>query len=541
MIWLSAGWLWLLVPWVLLAAWLWRKPARARGVTASFLWPAGLTRPGTFALRRSPPLWAWLLLACLLSGIVSLARPALPIQTTRVGVVIDPSVRLSATGQRDALIDRCEALARQCPWASFTYRLAGSADTLTADEARLARATARRTHGMVDAAIDVALEQNDVVIALTHQAVEHRSPRLAVFAAARARNASVEQVAVRSAASGSAAIWVSMVSEGVPEAIEVALRSGDASVRHTIHADSSVQRSIVASLQALGPTVEVELSAKDGFALDDRAVLVRGGAWPRLRVGANASAFVRRFAQVYAQTRPPDQNSVELLVGPDARASVVLADAFDTSATNNVSLIPHAALDDVSADDLAGRRVARAMPAGEWTVIARADGRPIIATREGSPRQVWLGVELGADAGTSVQDVAGVMLLSSAVEWARSGEAPAYHSATPDKVEPDWTPQRLLDPTVEASPGEYLDGTGRRVAVNLPAPVRAPAVDTGDAFEMLASHRRKSAKDASGVLSLLAAGLACMGAVAYGRASRAGIRNPTQSGRRKLSGPRSLP
>ena len=541
---LAAGWLVLLVPWAALVAWTWRRVADEHATTAAFLWTSETTEvPRARARRGRPPSWVMAALLSVLAAILALAGPGWRGRIARVAVVVDGSIALAARVDgrtlRDELVNRSgHELARGEEDIQIDMRIAGAPDAVerTRDEVHRAPFTAKPTDVAVTHAIEAGLRESDAVLVLTDQPVATRDDRVAVrvptskpdnvgivfsIAVEGPRPSLMVKIANDSDRSEATLDVKTSESRGVP-APSSAPNLGPGTVRLSLRQTIALpargeSKNYFVDLSAPGEQIEIALvNMDDSLAVDNVATLMRATASPRLTVDAGAPEIATRFAAAYGSARSSSGGVRTIRIAherDDAAGEeclIVFAALTREIPSGVVTTFDHPIHRDVDLDT--PRRVA-GPPASGWSPIAVVDGTPILAVRETPARSVWIGFDLVPN------DASSVVLLANAVDWIAESNVAEWRGDVPASIGSDWRPIALIDPTLDGSPGTYIDGTGRVVAVNMPAVVGPYGEARGDIGELLRRADRATIIPLQKQIAITAGCLAFVAAVLVGRGS----------------------
>lgn len=387
-----------LLPWAA-AVWLtWRGRSALTPVPFTKLWPASHLSRGRLS-RQRPPLPILLALLAALLAIMAASRPRLapigPWSTLELTVITDHSPGTLAAGRLDEMNAR---LQRALDSTAAKVRLS----EMEVDSREQLLLTAGREW-----------REGNAVIVLTEKLLWDDARLYRLAPATPAPNAAITYAAVEGgqllvrietgvdAPSGPAMIHVA--DETFPVELPPAGASKDVILDLTVD---------------VGDAFEVRLEAVgDSWAGDDvyTSALVR--AWPRLEVGDVAEP-VRRFAEVFADQRPPRRWSISIALAsrPSQGSSITFAPAArEVREPVRLSDFPPAL--SVNWNDLVGLRTAEP-PDASWTPVVVAGEEVLIAYRETSEgRQVWIGFDA-----TDFQNTpAFVRLLADLVVWINRG------------------------------------------------------------------------------------------------------------------------
>lgn len=521
---LAAGWLALLVPWAALVAWAWRRIADEHSTTATFLWKSSdVDVPRSEARRGRPPLWVIVSLLAVLTMVVSVSQPAYRSHRAKVTVLVDRFVSMSAMPS-DQRTD--EVLVRSC---SRSIKNAGvdanvearvvtdkSEPVASLSDAVQTPFTARSTVASMRQAIDEALRTSDAVLAISDQAITYGDSRLAVVSSAgKPDNVGIDYAIAVESPQPMLMLQVANDSMTPSSPFTVRIRTGDAPVvmQEVMLPPPGDRASVFITIPRPAEAIEVSLfNIQDELKWDDYATLVREHSLAKLVVDNSAPPIAARFAAAFERSAAsPEAPTVTVHLRralDDGLPGQLILAAPTRPVTGDLLAADHPIIRDVEIGSLRIDAVAAAPPG--WKFVAAINGSPAIAVRE-SPRSVWIGFELDP------LDARSVMLLANAVDWIAAAELSEWRGYSPDAIGKDWTPKSLDDDRLIASPGRYIDGRGREVAVNLSAVVGPRGRSRGDIGELLRRADRETFVPLSKPLAIGAAALACVATALSGR------------------------
>ncbi len=128
---------------------------------------------------------------------------------------------------------------------------------------------------------------------------------------------------------------------------------------------------------------------------DTSAEVNRQRSWPKVMAAGELPADVRRMIDVYTDRRPASPGSAKVAVATnqaslasDERA--ILVPSADRPMRGAVEVSAHEVTQNVAFGDTADWAITADAPAG-FTPIVTLGGQPVVAVREGSVRQAWVG------------------------------------------------------------------------------------------------------------------------------------------------------
>lgn len=488
--WLTPIWLWLLVPWAVVTVWMLRARGREVGVPFVMLWREARAVAPVRRGIRLPSAGVLLLLGAMLLAIVAAGQPAI----RGVGdvppftLIVD---RGAGVADRPAggWAELAERLADQ-PGLSRRVRLvvvpgdaaiATDLDQLGAILDRMTP-TALATGEMLQSAAATALRDSDQpVIVVTPRAIDLDHPRLAVLhPPAGLGTAAIAHLAYRH--DPRPQVMVRVMNQSIHSHVRLRVDVEGNAIERVIDLPGSGEArsyfvdvpgarsddAAAADATSAG-VVFAELRMEDDSSADNRAWLVRDGAWPRIEPADPLPPAIDRMIAIYTAARPPGRDAPVVLISrqplDDRVAGVVLPQATRRMDTPAMAAVAHPVMEKVTFDAIQSVRVTDApLPEG-FAVILSADDQPVIAVRDQPTRQVWIGMETAALADQPMF----VVLWANVLRWA-GGDGVRYTSDRPRTLGADWrriAPEGLA---ADVQPGwvdgVYRDVDGRRVAIN---------------------------------------------------------------------------
>jgi hypothetical protein len=508
--------LWLLLLMLLLLFARQRTPRRRVAVGNLYLWSQAASRETTstsFSLRRH----RLLILQCAIVAalVTAIARPLLPARAGYVGIVIDVSMSMGARDGETTRLDRAKeraiALSGSLPFGTRAHIWLAASDlvslgTFARGDQALAAALGRveATHATTDLADAIQRARARLPAAGRIYVITDTRPTSAANVSwfqvgAFVDNVAVTNLAARRQPSGEIELVVSASNYGAsPHDADIAVTVDGvvlATRRLSVPARGVATASIDLPASVAG-VATARLQVEDALAADD----VRSVALPavsRLRV---LNLVANRYVE---QALAADPNIVVATI-PDAAAStteVVVSSENATPATvpANAGLLvvtstprqdrparpvtmaaaAHPVIASVNLDRLFVVPVDRGRSLDEGSVLARADGAPVLAAYDDGGRRV---VELRADIdGTGlVLDPAFPLLMANAIEWlASSRHGPTTITAG--------EPLRLAK-RADAEPLVIIAPDGRPLAVSEHADGFVSAVATAAGIYRVGRH-----------------------------------------------------
>ena len=543
-------WLIALAPLAVVVAYLLWGRRRQAPVPFLDLWRGPVKAPRPKRRFTPPPVALLLAILSMLLAVLGAARPARwdPGGAQTVTIVVDRGATLS-TGDRlaEAATAAQQVLARLGPanpvelvvvpgdgaqrtdvsqWVSHVTQLPPTAvDTTAAVTAAVARRLAETTGPVI------VLTDRDV--RPSGGRVVRVGPRGPVTNAGivrvDVRRSPTPQVMVRVRGTGPGGRGGLRLSSGHDVTREVDLPGGGQTQDYFVDFDPA-EEALGVSLVRDRPGAP---DARDDFAGDDDAWLVREGNVPRIEPRGFVPPALRRMIEVYAAARPPTATSPLAVVTaaalPPGTAGIVLADARGGAAPADPQVVPHPVTAGTRWSFAEPLRLA-AGPAAGWTPVVTLDGRVAVAVRDDPARQVWVGI--GSDEWPRSAEY--VVFWANVFDWLGGGDV-RYVSHPVGRLGGGWVALELAGsarpatrPITPVEPGLW-PGLYRRTedgalrAVNA-GDVRFPDPPAGDdGRERLAGvldgHARGAARPVSAAVLLAAGACAALAAGLWKRST----------------------
>ena len=473
---LSPIWLFGLLPWVAVVAWLLRGRRTRVNVPFINLWRGDVTGPRPKRSWEKPPL---ALAAALLAILLALLGAARPVWLTgapdrTVTVIVDRGVTMSARGSTD---HRYRELAQQLAPLLSNHFTRVQLQTVPHREAtefapgelpeRVATLppTALNTADLIPGAAARALkESSGPVVVVSDQPLTLDDPRLVQVVPANApSNVGLVTFAVRGSPAGQAMVRLRNESP-LRKAILRLLSDNQERARLGVDLPPTGERDYFFDLPTLGRVLTVELEAADDLAADNRASLVRDRSWPRLQPRSPLPAEVQRMVETYAQSRTatPSSPRVSIAATTDSVANepaAILAPAPSIAGSNEpVQVASHPVTHSINAWPTVKPAP---LPEGPgWTHLVRRNADILVAARDQPAKQVWVGFHSPEWAATT--DF--VILWTNIFDWL--GEDGEHFASSPiELLGPEWT-TAAATPEPGLWPGLYRRSDGTLRAVN---------------------------------------------------------------------------
>ncbi|HEY8665572.1 MAG TPA: hypothetical protein VIL86_02855, partial [Tepidisphaeraceae bacterium] len=231
----------------------------------------------------------------------------------------------------------------------------------------------------------------------------------------------------------------------------------------------------------LAQTIEAGVDVSDDLPADNAAWLVRAASWPRLEIHGAVPAALERMVEVYRKNRPPGETSARVEIATaspskEAVARVTLASAAG-QIEGKIVAEDHPITRDVDWPASLAQAAIAAPPADAgWRAVVRVADHPVVAIKDGPPREVWVGFD--SESMALRPDFA--VFWSNVFDWlGQSGQA--FQSSQPRPLDDAWGIAAGQLPAGTAQglwPGVYRRGE-KLLAINAPAYAShaAPALD----------------------------------------------------------------
>lgn len=509
----SPLWLWGLIAWGVLSAWLlWgRRPQR--DVPFLALWSGAIEQRRPRRKIERPPISLLLVLTGTLLALLAAAGPVVHGigRGAALTVVLDRGLTMSAATRngRTRFADAAARLAAKAPQARIHLIVVPGDYATDTDGAHLPQVadilapTAVHTDALVAQAAQRTLAMTTgPVILLTDRDFPFQDPRLVLFPPTGA----IEDVGISAMAARvtpRSQVMVRVLNQSRRTAATLRIESdGDVTEMPLVLPNRGEERNYFVDVPKLGDTIAASLDVQDDLPADDRAWLVRSSAWPAIEPRVPLSKADQRMIDVYARHRPPAANSPRVIITNDVARlaegdrAIILAPGADIQRSSGPLLVKdHPITQDV---DWQKMEITGATPApDEWDPLVTVDGQAIVAVRTEPARQVWIGFDLDAWAAKPQF----VIFWTNVVDWVGQGE----EHFTSEPVED-------LNP-----PGIRVDAGGARHAANAFAERVTPSPAQNVDF---VSDSAPRGKPLSPAMASGAAMAVCLAAAAWPRARR---------------------
>jgi hypothetical protein len=290
------------------------------------------------------------------------------------------------------------------------------------------------------------------------------------------------------------------------------VRSGQASAAREVKLAAGETQNVFLDLKAAGETIEARLDGQDDFDGDDAAWLARGQSWRAIETRTGVSEELRRMVEVYGRHRPAGEAAGRVIVArpgelKDEEAGVMLAATTPAESPRGpVETSAHAIVAGVDWSGVGkGVALARDGPGEGWTKVAWVGDRTIVAVREGTARQVWVGFESREFARTP----GFVVFWTSVFDWVGGAGEGGFASMKLEELR-DGKRVTALEADQDGAhwPGVFETGAGK-VAANV-AEVKWGGGDAGDWARRLGGLRLSGRSDRPLAGWLALGALACV-------------------------------
>jgi hypothetical protein len=508
----SPLWLWGLIAWGVLAAWLlWGRRPR-RDVPFLALWSGAIEQRRPRRKIERPPISLLLVLASTLLALLAAAGPVVHGvgRGAALTVVLDRGLMMSAaTNGRTRFAEAAAELAAKAPRARIHMIVVPGDYATDTDGAHLSQMadmlapTAVHTDALVAQAAQRELATTTgPVILLTDNNLPFHDPRLVLFPPTGA----IEDVGISAMAARATPrpqVMVRVLNQSRQTATTLRVESdGDATEMPLVLPHRGEERVYFVDVPKLGETIAASLDVHDDLPADDRAWLVRSSEWPAIEPRAPLSKADQRMIEVYARHRPPGAKAPRVIITNDVaplaqedRAIILSGAASVLRPSSPLVVKDHPITQYIDWQKMETVGVAPA-PDG-WDPLVTADGQAIVAVRTEPARQVWIGFDLDAWAAKPQF----VIFWTNVLDWVGQGE----ELFTSEPVED-------LNP-----PGIRVDESGGRHAANAFAERVAPSAAQKVDF---VPDSAATGKPLSPVVAFGAVMAICLAAVAWPRAKR---------------------
>jgi hypothetical protein len=218
-----------------------------------------------------------------------------------------------------------------------------------------------------------------------------------------------------------------------------------------------------------GDVLSAELRVADELPANNRDWLVREGSAAKIEARAAIAPELRRLIDVYQKARPASPASAGIAIVddisrlPSDAPAILLAQATDPIAPGPLVVSSHPVTDHVDWTRLSGSIRAAGAPPDGWISLVSSAWRALVAVRPGSPRQIWVGLDVRDWSATT--DF--VIFWTNVFDWVGGGSE-TYVSHSLEEWSPQWRSVELLIGQEGLWPGVYRQSDGARRAFNSP-------------------------------------------------------------------------
>jgi hypothetical protein len=504
---LAPMWLWGLVAWAGVTAYLLAGQRHRVGVPFLDLWQGPEGAPKVRRRVTPPPISLVMLIGAMLLMILSAARPVLRTgKGVNITIVLDRGITMMPAGRMQESADRVDQLLRDSgPVDRLTVipvpgkgsvEFFGEVDwtrfppvpmDVPSELAATVRRTLSQTTEPIVVVTDRPVEQSDRVVQIAPSRIPENVGIVSI--AARGREAMVR---VRNDSDLSEA---KLLVDGVERTINLPARGSEA--------DFFVETAATQQLQ-------VRLEIEDDLPVDNAAWLVKVRSWPTIELRTHATPELQRMVETYRQHRPASQASRTVVIGQNEQADVWIEEDAAQRVEEEPTAAAHPVVQGVDWAQLKDlRKTSREMPAGYSPVLSAGDNA-IIGVKHEPRRGVWIGFS-----SQSLQRTpAYVIFWTNVLDWVGQG-GDEWQAHPPRPLASGWRriEPAASEPMLEAGlwPGVYARGD-ERVAVHAPAPKFAVRKSPSSAPNPSANWNAASTgQSAGGLLAVLGVLLACVG------------------------------
>jgi hypothetical protein len=476
-----------LVPWGALVIWVLTGRRKRERVPFLALWeaPEEVRRPPKKALQI-PPVAVALLLLAIPCAILAAAGPIARLHRSEriVTVLVDRGATMSAKGPagQPRFLEMTQAAVAELHRRPEPVRIRYLTvpQSPIDDPSQIRRTAADTADGLQSTARRLAGSGNPLIVISDHDITTAEDQTILVPPASRPKNAAITLLAANQ---GQVMVRVRATTA---MSRTVRITSGPQTLERRVDLQPDHDADLFLDLKNPAETIEARLVDSDDFDGDDRAWLVRPKTWPTVQVWTAVGDELRRMLDVYAKHRPAADGSKTLAIvragdplKPEEPAILLAPAAGDEQPAPAPQIIDHPILAEVDLSAL-GRGVApsSATPGEGWDVLARVNGKPILAVRESEGvRRAWVGFDSRPFARTP--DF--VLFWTKLLDWAGQGgegyvfgplgEIPQDAARlAPEPLPPNADPQHW--------PGVFRTSQGL-IAADAP-PVHFPASQSSD-------------------------------------------------------------
>ncbi len=477
---LSPIWLWLMLPWSLVALRMLRAHGRDESVPFLALWREATVAQPIRRGWRLPPVGVILLLAAMLLAIVAAGRPAIPGQGDAPPLTLIWDRGLTMAGRSTEVAKELPARLTEAGFSRQVnlHVIPGEtmqtrADALTRILPQISLTAIDTGDHLVAAAVEALRQTDQPVIVVTGAALPLEDARLRVIhPPAASDNLGITALAMRVDPQPQVMVRIANHSKRTRAQLSLAFDGKVAAHEIVLPAEGESQGYFFEApreVEVVSATLEVE----DATALDNRAWLVRTGQWPRVVPAQPLPPAIQRMIDIYTVHRRPEGDAPTVVISydqlADRSAGVMLVPASNHRVGQAWRMKDHPVLAHVGLEVTGQIRSGSADVPDGFEVILWNGDLPMIAVREQPARQVWIGMETSDLADQPVF----VVLWANVLAWV-GGEGGRYASQPPQTLGDGWVrvqPGPLPD---DVQPGWvaglYQNNDGARIAINSALP-----------------------------------------------------------------------
>ncbi len=266
------------------------------------------------------------------------------------------------------------------------------------------------------------------------------------------------------------------------------------------------ERDYFVDMPQLGDTVEATLDVRDDISADNRVWLVRKRSWPRIAIRDSIGPELGRMIDVYESHHAPSNASPTLAIAsrlndlPAAGPAVFVAPAILPPIPSAIQIVDHPITRHINWDTLAPSLSWNADAPDGWQPLVSVGGHTLVAARDKSSRQVWVGIG-GTHWPASAEFV---VFWANVFDWAGQGDE-RFFARGLQELTAEWRPTDASSGSAWGQPGIYKNGS-QRCAFNAAVPELTPPPQTNwreGADGLESGSRRHDSRGAIGDFSCI--------------------------------------
>lgn len=407
----SPWWLLVVAPWLAVLVWILTGRYESSTVPFLHLWkgPQPILSRARASWNR-PPIAILLLLLAALLGIFAAARPGVvgfgQPAGEKIAIIIDRgmtmTVRVNGQPRWKELASRIQLILKE-HFGNGPVDLILLPDGHVLESSREAwvhdsdanEPEPRDTRAQLSATISRALADasNHALIVLTDQPIAPDNSRLIQIAPEnQPSNIGIVAVEMRRDPYSQAMLRIRNDSPLTSTAVSVAGESATISLPAR-----GEEKNYFFNVPRMDAPLTIQLTTDDDLPIDNSVVFHPAKSGARVEAAGEISPTVVRMISTYNKVRQGTGEVVRVGEQFSSNLGPAVFVAHDLSPANATNI--QADLTEIfahltwPAESFAGFRVSDSSPGDGWTVIARAGGKPIVATRTSPARQVWVGFD----------------------------------------------------------------------------------------------------------------------------------------------------